>query len=440
MLLLLLACKTPVGSLDCTATASDTMTLGVSVDWTTDADATSYVEFGTDDHYPFSTPTVTGADVHLDLIGLPEDTDVHWRAVSTLPDGSTSECTGVTRNGALPDGMPELSVNIDKAGQDAAKFLIGAMFEGAGGTGAQVRLVAVNRAGDIVWYFLGDEDATGLDLHYARDGSGLFYNVYPGQMGGDNATIHKISLMGEELGEWSTPTAHHMFTELPDGTLAWQGIDVRSYTDPDSGETSDWVGDTIVETTKDGVNTTVLTTWDILTAHSNERSDGVSIYGGTDWTHGNNLRYLDDTDEYLLSLGHADDILFIDRETAAVNTIYGLDGLPASPQFDYQHDVNLLPDGNLLMFMTEPDTSGAVEYEVTDSGLEEVWRGPEGQRPLALGQARRLENGNTLVNAGAGNDIYEVTPDTEMVWRLSSDEAGTIFGQFQLLDSLYDGD
>lgn len=442
MLLLLLACKpeTVVEPLECSASVSDTMNLAVSVAWTTDADATSTVEFGKDDAYGLTTPEVSGGDVALDLLGLPEGTDVHWRGVSTFADGSTAECMGVTTNGDLPIGLPEFEVEKNtSASQDSARFAIGAMFEGAGGRGGQVTLVAMDRSGAIVWYFLGDESATGLDVHYARDGAGLLYNVFDGQMGGETATIRKISLLGEPLGEWETPLAHHMFTELPDGTLAWQAIDARWYTDPETKESDTWVGDAVVETAPDGTSTTIFSTWDVLDAHGNDRSDAVSIYGGVDWTHGNNLVYDEQTEGYVLSLGHADDILTLARDGTVTN-LWGLDGLPVDPQFDYQHDVHPLDNGNLLMFMTDDDGAGAIEYSIGDDGLTEVWRGPSGHKPFALGQARRLANGNTFVNGGAGWNLYEVTPEGDTVWEVSVGGEGAIFGQFQMVESLYAGE
>jgi hypothetical protein len=443
LLLALLAAACTDGSasksspLTCTATVSDTVATVIGVEWTAPEGTTSSVEFGETARYGLTSPTQSGPDVHADLVGVPADTDVHWHGVSTDGD-STWECSGVTHTGTAPDDLPEVTVTTDDDGQDDTSYVIGAFFSGAGGRGARAQLAAYRRDGTLVWYYDGDDGATAMDLHYALDGGGLLFNQFAGQMGGADGSIHEVSLAGEIVQTWAAPKAHHMFAELPDGTLAYQQIDTRSYTDPESGEADDWVGDAIAEIPPGGEAEVVYSVWDSLTPRANDRMDH-SIYGGEDWTHGNNLVYSADTDSYVLSLGHADDVLTIDRASGTATTVWGVDGASATPQFDYQHDAHLLDDGHVLMFMTDDDGSGAVEYAPVDGGLEEVWRSTFGPKPFALGEARRLANGNTLVNGGAGESLREEKPDGTLVWEMETSGVA-IFGQFQLVSDLYTGE
>jgi hypothetical protein len=343
----------------------------------------------------------------------------------------------MTHTGTAPDDLPDVTVTKDDADRDDADWVIGAFFSGAGGRGGRTQLAAYRRDGALVWYYDGDSNATGMDLHYAHDGNGLLFNQFAGAMGGEDGSIQRISWEGEVLESHAAANAHHMFCELPDGTLAYQRLDARDWTDPSSGDKSEWVGDAIAEIPPGGEAETVYSVWDTLTPRENTRG-AHSIYGGYDWTHGNNLVYLPDTDAWLLSLGHADDLLVIDRATATATTIWGADGVAADPAFDYQHDAHLTDDGHVLMFMTDDSGSGAIEYAIADGALVETWRSTFGQKPFALGQARRLPNGDTLINGGAGEALREETPDGTVVWEMSS-EGGTIFGQFQVVSDLYAG-
>lgn len=425
-------------TLDCAAAVSANVATVVTVDWTPSEAGSSFVEFGETADYGSQTPASTDADVHLALLGMPQDVDVHWHGVTTTDSGTTLECSGVTHTGTAPSDIPEMTVNTDASGQDPAGFVIGAFFAGAGASSARTQLAAYRRDGALVWYHDGDESSTGLDMHYALDGNGILFNSFGDRMGSEEGSIQRVSLEGEVLESLPAPYAHHTFCELPDGTITFQQTDTREFTDPESGVTDDWVGDSLAEIPPGGVATTVFSVWDVLDAAPNSRSDDLSIYGGTDWTHGNFVSYDADSDEYLLSLGHADDLLQIRRSDYGVQAMYGLDGVASSPAFDYQHDPNWLDNGNLLMFMTDDAGSGAIEYALVDGALQEVWRAGFTERAIALGEARRLSNGNTFINEGAGRDLIEVTPDGTVVWDMQG-EHGAIFAQFRMVSDLYAG-
>ena len=431
----LCACTAPqLGPLECSATVNANMALAVDVEWSPAEAGISHVEYGETDSYGMTTPSSGAAKVRLALLGMPADTDVYWRGVTQSASG-TAECVGVTHTGTAPPEIPTATATVNEPGQDDAPYVIGAFFTGSGGSGSHPQRAAFRRDGTLVWYSFSDEAGTGMDLHYSDDGATILTNTYFGPMGEEDSEIARTSMEGDVIATFATPLAHHMLCELPDDKIAYQALDTRAYTNPDTGETANWVGDAIVEIAPDGSSVQVFSVWDVVPPRLNSRMER-SIYGGLDWTHANMLQYDADTGEYLLSLGHAADILLIDRATGFVNAFYGVDGVAADPPFDYPHDVNVLPNGNLLMFMTDAEGSGAIEYARTDSGLKEVWRGVWGQTPFALGEARRLSNGNTFVNEGSGLPLHEETPDGEIVWKLEPSQA-SIFAQFQLVKSLY---
>ncbi len=439
LLALLVACsgRQSAATLTCTGELSEQIQTVVNVSWQTPSSGTSSVVFDDGVVDPITSPTTTVTNVKIPLLGMPEDTDVHWTATTELDSGGSGSCSGVTHTGSLPGSVPKVSVTTNADGQDSAPYLMGVSY---GGTSTQTQLMVYRRDGTPVWFF-GDADGTsGLDFHYAVEG-GIWFNEFAGGMGGVDSSLKRVSFTGQVLESHDAPLMHHVFCELPDQTLSYDALDVRSYTNPDDGKTSDWAGDAIVEidpTTGDGK--TVFSVWDALVPTLNRRSGEYSIYpGDVDWTHGNSLTYTPETNRYLLSLAHPDDILNVDRDTAQAVAMYGLDGIPATPAFDYQHDPNWLPSGNLLMFSSGTDGAGAVEYSVTDTALTKVWASPVSTDPIALGEARRLPNGDTFVNQGVGGKLVEYTPDGQVVWEMAGTD-GSIFEQFTPVSDLYTGE
>lgn len=450
MLIFLLACNQPAsvppagdsddsgGDGSCAWRVNPLIADVIDLDWTTTADAMSTVEYGLTEAYGETAPAVAGATVHVNLIGLPGDSDVYWHAVSTSSVGTT-ECTGTAHTESVPGEIPRIDVSIQALPDRSGRYIIGAFF---GAAGQSVQLAAYDREGAVVWYYQGDRGQSSLDMHYARSGGGVLFNEFHGSMGGEGGQIRHITMGGDLLETWAAPYAHHMFTELPDGTLTFQRTDIRAYTDPESGESGDWVGDSLAEIPRGGEATTVFSIWDWLTPTWNDRMSAFSIYGGLDWSHGNMIKYDEDKDQYLLSLAHAASILDIHREDMSVLRILGKDGVLAAPPFDYQHDPTWLDDTHLLMFMTDEDGSGAIEYELRDGIPQEVWRQGFETDALALGQATRLPNGDTFVNHGAAARLQQVNAAGELVWEARPSEGnggGALFAQFMVVDDLYTG-
>ncbi|MGH6948787.1 MAG: arylsulfotransferase family protein [Kiloniellales bacterium] len=89
-----------------------------------------------------------------------------------------------------------------------------------------------------------------------------------------------------------------------------------------------------------------------------------------------------------------------------------------------QHDPDLLPNGNLLLF----DNNGDVGHnglsrvlEVDPKSMEIVWSyGGTSAEPLESvlrSEQQRLPNGNTLITESDGGRLLEVTPAGEIVWQ-----------------------
>jgi len=134
-----------------------------------------------------------------------------------------------------------------------------------------------------------------------------------------------------------------------------------------------------------------------------------------DYVHGNAIE-LDSDGNFLVSMRHADAIYKIDRLTGDV--IWKLGG--NSSQFEFtnddgfsgQHDVRVLPNGNLTLFdngnsRPAPRFSRAVEYEIDliDSTATRVWEysNEYDSYSRAMGNVRTHENGERIIGFGACN-------------------------------------
>jgi len=425
-------------ALTCTAGIPDGVQTVIDLSWEAPPGGRSWVEFGVDGEDPLITPEQTGESPTFALVGVPAETEVAWTGI-TEADGERLTCSGATTTGALPVELPEVDITVADTGMSASpRFLLGAYYDILNLS----YVVALDRLGRVVWYGPHEEDRISAQAELSLDGAGIVYNVFGKDTNEDLGRIRLASLDGELLADRSTPLAHHFFTQLPDGSIGFQQLLVQNIPDPDTGEMEDWAGDGIAVLAPDDSVTQVFDVWDWLEPAWNEQMSSFNIYNALDWTHGNGIKYDEDSDAWLLSLGHVGDVFEIDRVSGVPTRIFGHDGYQADggDPFFYQHDPSLLDNGHLLVFHTWEDsrTTGALELTIDDDAqtLSETWSYDSEIISLYMGQARRLDNGNTFVNFGQGAVMREVSPDGEIVWELKTqDHVG--LAQFQLLDSFY---
>ena len=168
-----------------------------------------------------------------------------------------------------------------------------------------------------------------------------------------------------------------------------------------------------------------------------------------DWSHGNALRYNPDSNTYLLSMGYANIVLEVDRDSGEVVRYFGEGGdysfADGTVPFDYQHSPHYTAEGTLLMTSNVDGSLHAIEYEVDDTNkvLTQIWSHAqdEGIAALSMGHVQRMANGNTLMSFGSSALIREVTPDDEIVWEVKlANPAFAPFGDLTVFDSFYTAD
>ena len=435
--ILLLACA-PQADLRCTAELDSDVPTLLSISWAADGD--SHVEFGVDEALGNRSPVSTGAEHRVPLYGMPADSTVYWRAVTE----GVGECSGQTRTGSVPDETPSVTISIDTDGRSSARWIAGNLFRFIAD---EPRLAAFDRqTGQWVWAIVGNEGQISSDMQFAAGSNDVIFNQFDAAFAQDTGNLRRITLAGDTVWEWPTPLAHHMFAQLPDGKIAFQSLDVRPWTPPEGGEELQLIGDRVMELDpSDGATAEIFNAWDWLPVEENRHWEDLSLYPfGVDWTHGNALKYTAARDELLLSLGHADVLIEFGRQDGQAHQMYGLEGIPVAEgdlHFDYQHDPGWTQDGTLLMFSTDITTeaSGAIEYELREGELHQVWAHdlPGGQeRAIALGQAQRLDNGNTFITYGTAGVLREVDPQGQVVWEALADP-GHAFAQVRLVEDWY---
>lgn len=254
---------------------------------------------------------------------------------------------------------------------------------------------------------------------------------------------------GEELRLVNAPLQHHDFVELPDGTIAYLGVEVvEAEVD---GVVVDVISDLVMELPAGGLGA-VATRFALESVVDIERPCehfDDSHYGldAHDWSHANSLLYLEDDDQFLMMSKNLDALFAIDRQTGGL--VWQLGGAGSdfsttSRPFSHAHMSDWW-DGGMLVFDNayhhEGQVSRVVEYAVDIEGrtYEEVWSfdHPEGAFVQSLGDARRLPNGNVLVSWHDERQMMEVTRDGRIVWWIeTSAEMG--FARASWISGLYE--
>jgi Arylsulfotransferase (ASST) len=128
--------------------------------------------------------------------------------------------------------------------------------------------------------------------------------------------------------------------------------------------------------------------------------------------------------QVLLSLRDIDALAVVDLEKEEV--VWALQG-----SWHRQHDADLLPDGNILLFDNfghygNGGMSRVIELDPVTQEIVWSYAGDAEhffQSDIRSGQ-QRLPNGNTLISESDGGRIFEVTAQGEIVWEYVNPERG----------------
>lgn len=296
--------------------------------------------------------------------------------------------------------------------------------------------VVVDGVGKVVWWWRTE----GAPRGFARRSNGNFVlNDYGNR-------LIEVTPDGQEVRELRGPpdgsrTAHHDVIVTPQNTLLFIALDTRALAD------TTLAGDAIWEwNPEDG---TVIKRWSTFDFYDPARDIG-NRSTRADWVHANSLA-MGDHGNVILSLNWLSQCISIAPGWQSIE--WRLGGrrsdfaLDAGPAFQGQHTVQTLPSGHVLMMdngrdRTAPDAwSRALELELNPAThvATRTWEfraSPEIFAPI-VGSARRLANGNTLVQFGTRQNYggpstgpivaFEVTHSGTVVWRLKTDNADVVY-------------
>jgi Arylsulfotransferase (ASST) len=170
----------------------------------------------------------------------------------------------------------------------------------------------------------------------------------------------------------------------------------------------------------------------------------MNVVGPNHWFDEGDARF--NPDNILIDSRNANFIAIIDKKTGKIVWRLGPDYPPVNPgatlpkpadQISGQHDAHIIPEGlpgagDLLVFDNQgsagwppvPLIGGSRVLEINPVTKQIVWQytAVNSNRPIwsfqshFISSARRLPNGNTLIDEGRDGRFFQVTPTGEIVW------------------------
>jgi hypothetical protein len=420
---------------------------------------------GSVEYWPVEDPTdvrttpagPVGTNHHVAVLGLKAGHGYGYRAVVDSPTARVVSAPGTHTVPDVPSDFPVLtldSVDPDRSATAGSYVLLSIAVLDA----ARFTIVAiVDGDGDYVWWRATEANGLAIGPHFSRDGLSVRYLQSDMAWESDVGTLHRVALDGSGDVTTRAELGHHAMWENADGTLSWLGFVYATI-----GGT-DWSSDairTIAEGATDADEPTVEFNW--FDAYPRDpwqpdpSEDLVSLGTGIEWTHSNSLMALDDASFYVMSK-KLDCLLKVDRASGAIDWQLGgqlsdftgpngedvWKSLTDDALFSHSHMSDLW-DGGMAVFDNGdyhvPQVTRAVEYAFDEDlrTVEQVWSytEPDHGHTGSMGDVRKLANGNYLVSWATLGYVSEVTPEGDVVWRLSMDVVGS-FGRLTPLTDLY---
>ncbi len=419
----------------------------------------------------------------LPVVGMRPDRSHQIRVTVTDANGATAEAGPFEfTTPALPEAgvdFPPIKVAVSKPEKmepgvtlfNPRRRKVGASQEVRAFNSRFGMLMALDNAGEVVWYYRSDSGINDFEL--VRNGNIIFAT--------SGYRLVEIDWLGNTINQWyaknrpqgpaaegiavDAQTFHHEIDELPNGNLItlsteWKEIDNYYTSDSDRNaprKRQKVMGDVIVEFEKE----TGKVVWEW---HAFDHMDPFRIGYETffpfwsrrgfpdtiDWSHANNLLYDESDDSVVVNFRYQAAAMKIDRASKEIKWIFGepsgwgdltdkvlkADGEVRWPY--HQHSPTPTPNGTLLVFdngnyqarpfrkpaAPEDTYSRAVEYQIDEETMtvSELWEsegmGPDRVVAMAMGDVEWLpETQNILVGYGA-----LVVPESigKVTWEASS--------------------
>jgi arylsulfotransferase ASST len=346
------------------------------------------------------------AEHSLLLAQLRSGRTYHYEVVGTAT-------AGTFETAALPEDLARVTYVV--TGAPGGPLVMLHLFDPVGFKG----YVAVDGEGQVVWYWR----TTDLPFGMTRRSNGNFVLLDKGR------GLVEITPEGEVLHELPQDVAnrelHHDVIATPQNTLLFIAFDDRVVNGARVR------GDAIWEWTPEtGAAVKRWSAWD----HFVLGQDGGARTSG-EWLHANALA-IGPRGNIIMSVHHWNQIISITPDWQHIEWRLGgvnaTIAVPDAEHFSGQHTSREMPGGRVLLFDNGVDRQGysrALELAMDGTTARTVWewRAQPANYASAVGSARRLANGHTVVAFGmspglAGSsgpiEIYEVSSDGTPLWHL----------------------
>lgn len=384
----------------------------------------------------------SGTEHRVWLKGLRAQTQVEYRlCIDTAIQGW---CSGLrlVETGSLPPELPEMVLSShDPEGSAGGYTTFSVIGEEAGFP------VIVDEEGQYVWFYLGQSDEPSTRAVLSQDRASVLIGRYS-LLEENPGSIYRIAYDGSEVLDIPAPDLGLDFTEVEPGSYAYISGETREY---DGGRII--LGNTLVELDEGGEPRTVWSVFDDfapdLASEFPPYSPGPGIEPVEEWTHFNGLSYDERTDAYLLTNASPalQMVVCIDRATGELRWVLGsaesdFVEVGADPMIHAPHSAQMLEDGVLVFnrgdFQNGCSRANEIALDLDDWSAETVWEYSSEECIInyLLGHTERLPGGNTVTTFTTAGQIDEVTPDGELVWRVSA-VVGTGFGFGGRVEDLY---
>ena len=410
----------------------------VEVSWEVDEAATTWVEFGPAPQCDeWQTSKSLGKQGQALLLGLPPVTDSCFVVHAEAGGVQVTSPMESFRTENVPASFEAMDIESwDPTGYQDGFFV---------GSNAlnPAQVYVLDRQGRFVWWKEVGEDFVSPQMVLSPDGRGFSYNTFFRDFSVDASAVTRVGFDGEEEESIPTPNGHHSFSWLPDGSLAYLAIDVRT-----TQEYGDVVGDVLMVDDGNGPRE-LWNSWEdsnlLLEKHRLWKS---TFYPqGIDWTHANYLSYSAQRNSFTISFANIEAIIEVDADTGAHLRSIGPTGTHmVEPGLLGRPHAAAWTEQGTLMFFTTPlwglgRQSMGMELSFDDESAttEVVWSYGEGLNydTHIMGEALPLESGNVLMNYGSKGIVEEVNLEGEVLWRAYT-ATGSVPGHWNFLEGFYE--
>ncbi|MBW2455863.1 MAG: aryl-sulfate sulfotransferase [Deltaproteobacteria bacterium] len=424
-------------------TAAELSARNVSLSWAPDAwDGAEQlaVERRASGSDPVRLHALADGERLLDL-GLEPSGDLEYRLCREGPGAAPgcSDWVGVTTPSSALGTEVEITVPYeDSEGADDV-FLIGLVeFDNQASYGA---VAAVDRQGRVLWElvdtvrgYMNDaellDDGTLLYAQYAEVRlMSLFFEPIRRFVAADHPLISVPDPRFDEVTVTTDRYYHHEVDRHGDDSL----LSIVFTTGHDDNTGWDVVGDGVAlfdrDTGAESWFIDLFDTYDVPNHHCAPCLEELTFGLAHDWTHSNALWFDTEESQLYVNIRNLDRIAVFDYPSGNLVREIGDGG----ETFSHAHDPQYLDDGTILLFDNGLHRPGGEEYsravqfqEGTGGQLEVVWEYREDPDFYSdvMGDADRLDNGNTLITDAVNGRLVEVDAAGDKVWEAQLTGAG----------------